>query len=130
MGARFDFPRADGEAEDRAEELAPSQVHVRGEERHGVVCKGDRVAGHVGPDHGEGEEETDEEFRGSIVPHEDDREGVPLDLAVYHLRRGGHDDAEEVDERHANGKRDRLRDCGGPWIAGVARQVGYVDGEC
>ena len=130
LSARFDFPRADDETEDRAEQLTSSQVHVFGEKRHGIVAERYRVAGHIGSDHGEGKDEADEEFRGSVVPHEDDCDGVPLDFPVDHLRRGGHYDTEEVDECHAHRKRDGLSNGGCPRITSVARQVGDVDGEC
>ena len=85
MSARLDLPRADDKAEDCTEKLTSSQIHVSWKKGHGVVGEGYGVPRHVRPDHSEGEEKTDKELRCSIVPHKNNDDGIPLDLAIDNL---------------------------------------------
>ena len=81
-GFRLDLPGVDGEADERADELSTADVDVFGEQSGKIIREGDGVAGDVGHDVEEHEQEASEELACAVFEVVDGDERVPLDFAV------------------------------------------------
>ncbi|KAJ8105477.1 hypothetical protein OPT61_g10154 [Boeremia exigua] len=96
--AREDLPGDQGPRHDRADELASPDVDEARKQRRQIVRRGQRVGGDVDAQRGQSEAEGPEEAARAVVPVRDQRDRVPVELAVLDGagRRGR--DADERDE--------------------------------
>lgn len=96
-------------ADDGSEQLAAADVDVFGAERHQVVGRADRVGRDVDAERDDDQADRGEgggrapAVRARVQPHADDVDGIPHDLAVRGLGRGGGEDAEKTDDRCRTG---------------------------
>ena len=96
----LDLPRTDGESENGADELTPSDVDIFGKHTGQIVRKWNAVSSHVGSDVSKSEEKASEELGGTIIPERDNVERVPKDLSVDDLRGSGHNRPEKLRQGH------------------------------